>query len=242
MAFLATLFLLSRCVKSQEIGSILDTDSLSELPLDKLLNVKKNLNELTHQNLPQNRSDHFDDISITDEPGALALTSKFKLTKLGTYLGPYDEDYKHEGGKKSVTTVFQLSVTTLAFLAFGGYLVYLVVAAISGKNYNYVYNPNTQLMAAMINSHFNHKRRHKKKKRKRRPIKHGHFGYKEADEVSREKRAAGTDEDGEVLYRALVNLSEGCAKFYEQNYVDAVASKLLNVTAFDVVIKHPELQ
>lgn len=124
-----------------------------------------------------------------------------------------DEDSDKYEKKKSITKLFQLSVTSLAFLAFGGYLLFLIIASIKGKNYNYVYDANaTQIMSAMINTEINKRRRKKKK-----PIRGDNFGYKEEPSVERIRQRVKRnilDQQARVdeMYLILVNLCEGYRK------------------------------
>jgi hypothetical protein len=56
------------------------------------------------------------------------------LRRGGGFLYGVDLHGKKKGKKGSMSTIFQTSVTALAFLAFGGYLMCLIVQAIRAKN------------------------------------------------------------------------------------------------------------
>lgn len=105
-------------ILSQLLSSTVDIKTLSELPLERLLQLKNNF-------APKSEELICEDVS--QRPQALPLQSK---ESYGVH-----EDSK--GDKKGIQSIFQISVTTLAFLAFGGYLLCLIVQAIKGKQ-NYM--------------------------------------------------------------------------------------------------------
>lgn len=132
------LLLLSTFLKfvlSQLFSPAVDVKTLSELPLERLLQVRNNF------------ATKPSDLSFLDEssrtPQALPLQSKTTNTNRGSYSYGVQEDTK--GGKKGIQSIFQISVTTLAFLAFGGYLLCLIVQAIKGKQNYYYMDDNQQV-------------------------------------------------------------------------------------------------
>ncbi|XP_066150879.1 uncharacterized protein [Euwallacea fornicatus] len=160
-------FLTGHNVKSSE-SIRLFRKSLSSLPLADLIILKRNLWDVKPDYAEHHRKRDSD-------PQALPLRMLTETKKgLGTYY-PYplqENDEQPEKGK--ITKIFQSSVTTLSFLAFGGYLLFLVVAAVKATNPNIVVDPTaTQIMQAMINTGLHKrkkkgKRKKKKKKKKRR--------------------------------------------------------------------------
>ncbi|KAK4887021.1 hypothetical protein RN001_003292 [Aquatica leii] len=111
----------------QDISAIADLKTLSEFPLDKLLKLKNDFNV----------DSGFIDNEVSDEvttetnlPKALALQSKPNLLDRGGYELYHDK----KGHKKDASTIFQISVTTLSFVAFGGYLLCLIIQAIRAKH------------------------------------------------------------------------------------------------------------
>ncbi|CAG9764153.1 unnamed protein product [Ceutorhynchus assimilis] len=198
---------------SKDFSSLIDVDSLSELPIEALLNIQKNI-----QNVADNNETDHDTVTETFSPEerinpqALPFYKNEKIKDKGDgyYVQYVEEDKKYEK-KKSVSKIFQSSVTVLAFLAFGGYLLFLIIAAIKGKQYYnpIVYDPNTtQIMQAMINAQMN-----RKKKKRKKPIRgHGQIGYKTEEYLdnSRVRRdMLNTDINIEEMYQVLVNLCEG---------------------------------
>ncbi|XP_050298533.1 uncharacterized protein LOC126737596 [Anthonomus grandis grandis] len=196
-------------------SSIVDVASLSTLPLDALLNIKKNVLSIT-TDAPRVNDSKTTDSLLKGTPEALPYNAQSGFQKKGdNFYLQYEEEEKYHEKKKSITKIFQLSVITLAFLAFGGYLLFLVIAAIREKQDYYNMNPNiTQVMAAMVNSELTKRRRKKKK-----PIKgDSAFGYKEEESMeklypSKMKRNFEQHIDVEEMYQVLVNLCEGYTKF-----------------------------
>ncbi|KAL1505784.1 hypothetical protein ABEB36_005265 [Hypothenemus hampei] len=188
--------------------SIVDVKSLSLLPLDGLLNIKKNLLDFVPID-----DDHNSTATDENTPSASPLIG---LNKKSSDVH-YDED-KYE--KKSVNKIFQSSVTSLAFLAFGGYLLFLVITAIKNKPQYYpMYDPNnTQIMQAMLNSEI-----HRRKKKKK-PIKgNSYYSYKEDEEDDSMKkmhklfkqRNLSNELEIDNLYQGLIDLCEGYRKILD---------------------------
>lgn len=135
--FLSTYFHL---ILSQLYSPAVDIRTLSELPLQRLLQVRNSF-----ETKPTTKS-------LVDEyfesPQALPLQSKTTNTNRGSYSYGVQEETK--GGKKGIQSIFQISVTTLAFLAFGGYLLCLIVQAIKGKQNYYMMNMEEQGQVSII--------------------------------------------------------------------------------------------
>lgn len=183
---------------AQDLAPTADIKTLSELPLDKLLHVKNSLSlsdieaDLTEGNttvsLPENREGN---------PSALPLkTTKSKDVKRVDY----EEDSKDKG---SIQSIFQVSVTALAFLAFGGYLVCLVTQAIN--------NQSTGQQVIVMDS-LRKPIRYNRPARYRRPS-------TRRPTVHRLKREVTPRElDFEKLYEALVSISEGYTNAQTMDY------------------------
>ncbi|XP_043287842.1 uncharacterized protein [Venturia canescens] len=98
--------------------------SLSELPLDRLIRIRTNL-----------IGDDEEGSKLPDNPArstALSLPVAQPLKRISTRKSiRRHEDYWDEKGKDSkISKIFQLTVTALSFLAFGGYLISLIIMAI----------------------------------------------------------------------------------------------------------------
>lgn len=100
--------------------SLDDVQYLNELPLDKLLRLKSSLQELVMEN--------YDNVTATP------AYSKFGAQALPLNAPIKRADYElKKGGQSKLGTLFSMSITTLAFLAFGGYLLCLIVQAVKAK-------------------------------------------------------------------------------------------------------------
>lgn len=115
-----------RCNVAQLFSPAVDVKTLSELPLERLLQVR---NDFTRKSI-------FTDESF-QTPQALPLVQQ-KPTNINRGSYSYGVQEETKGGKKGIQSIFQISVTTLAFLAFGGYLLCLIVQAIKGKQNYYM--------------------------------------------------------------------------------------------------------
>lgn len=134
--FLSTCFQISF---TQLFTPAVDIKTLSELPLERLLQVRSNF-----ETKPLAKSTTFLDESF-QSPQALPLQAKTANSiNRGSYGYGALEQHETKGGKKGIQSIFQISVTTLAFLAFGGYLLCLIVQAIRGKQNYYMMNMEEQ--------------------------------------------------------------------------------------------------
>ncbi|CAH0561027.1 unnamed protein product [Brassicogethes aeneus] len=196
-------------LKSSDVGT------LSELSLDKLLEVRKSflLGDLGNKEVNGNLTDEKENLP---EPLALQGLGKRKPNDRGGYhTYVYEDDYKKHD-KKDVQSIFQISVTTLAFLAFGGYLLCLLCQAISAKNDYNNNNANTQVVQAIIKSQ-NIRRgtrrpngvRRPTSYRKKYPNRYGNLRPR-----PRVKRDVWDMEDTDKMYWALIRLSEGYAGYH----------------------------
>lgn len=166
---------------------------LNELPLDKLLQLKSSLQELV--------TTGYDNITLPTTPsmverfGAQAMAVKAPPIKRGDY----EEEIIHKKESK-ISNIFSMSVTTLAFLAFGGYLLCLIVQAVKSKQQ---YNPpNTPPPTFFLSAGI------KKKPQSQFTT----YGRRRRD--NREKRSLRQIElPPEEMFSALLQLCEGFAKW-----------------------------
>ncbi|KAK1123104.1 hypothetical protein K0M31_008737 [Melipona bicolor] len=99
---------------------------LSELPMSKLIEIKSSLadeGDVAKEDVQTEEmsSRTFSSLSPVAQP--LKRTSRKPIRRY--------EDYHEEKGKDTkISKIFQLSVTALSFLAFGGYLLTLIITAI----------------------------------------------------------------------------------------------------------------
>lgn len=129
-----------------------DLSYLSELPLDKLLKVKKSLKEISciiNENnnrkiilpLPSEQiaSDRILGLKLWNNQSTHPQASPLK--DMSQHYDVLKKSYMPEDTKQSkVQSFFQLSITALAFFAFGGYLLCMIVQAIKSKGTTY-YHP-----------------------------------------------------------------------------------------------------
>lgn len=164
-----------------------DLRLLSELPMDKLLKVKSSFADFSENEIaPVTSKERNDGNPISPEgPEALALSTDEEPVRR-------TDIWSKKGKGSKINTMFMMSVTTLTFLAFGGYLLCLIVQAIKGKGTNYSYNPSlagTQPVMLMSGSI----------KKKKPQINYGR------------KRRDVDEEDPEEMYKVLIILAEGYA-------------------------------
>lgn len=129
-----------------------DLQHLSELPIEKLLKVRKSLTDLIESKfdvhpmseLDDMQSRMIDDISertffspVTPSPTPppfMSIAQKQLVRKTG-WSAAMDDPWDSKPSK--VQTFFQISITALAFLAFAGYLLCMIVQAIKSKGTRY---------------------------------------------------------------------------------------------------------
>ncbi|KAL6264158.1 hypothetical protein P5V15_004237 [Pogonomyrmex californicus] len=103
--------------------------SLSELPMDKLIQIKSSL--ASNDDITNEKNEDMDISSRTlpmlassmSLPMALKRSSKKPIRR-------YEEHYDEKGKDTKISKIFQLAITALSFLAFGGYLLTLIITAI----------------------------------------------------------------------------------------------------------------
>ncbi|XP_026752454.1 uncharacterized protein LOC113512740 [Galleria mellonella] len=174
-----------------------DLQFLNELPLEKLLVLKSSLQEFvsdTYQNTSTSTPSYLESF------GAQAMAIKAPPIKR--------TDYEEMSSKKDskISKIFSMSVTTLAFLAFGGYLLCLIVQAVREKQ-NYAQTtaaPATFFVSAGI---------------KKRPQQFVSYGRRKR-ESGRDTSSELVDIPSEQLFSALLQICEGYAKWSER-YADS---------------------
>lgn len=193
-------------VTPQDISALVDVKTLSELPLEKLLQVKSTFKEPESELKPEEK--------IGKSPEALALQSKRKPNDRGGYHYHYEEENSKKSGKKSIQSIFQISVTTLAFLAFGGYLLCLLVQAVKGKNMMMMEMTTTMAPTAA----FFRPTRRRRRRPTRRPVKLQRPTRQTYGRKPREKRDVWPEADPDSMYHVLVHLSEAYARYHTIDY------------------------
>ncbi|XP_014477086.1 PREDICTED: uncharacterized protein LOC106745732 [Dinoponera quadriceps] len=103
--------------------------SLSELPMDKLIQIKSSLaseNDVTGEE--ENKEENVD---MSSRTFSLALPTALPLRQITQKpIRRYEDYYDDKGKDTKVSKIFQLAITALSFLAFGGYLLTLIITAI----------------------------------------------------------------------------------------------------------------
>ncbi|CAG4961995.1 unnamed protein product [Colias eurytheme] len=118
------LLLLSCKTISSEVTT--EVQLLNELSIEKLLQLKNSLKDMTTEYYNTTVTTP----SYMENFGAQAMAMRAPPIKRADY---EDGLYKKEGNSK-LSNIFSMSVTTLAFLAFGGYLLCLIVHAMRAKH------------------------------------------------------------------------------------------------------------
>lgn len=120
-----------------------DVEFLNELTLDKLLRLKGSLHEIVSLD---DKNTSLPEQSYLERFGAQAMAMKGPIKRI-----EYEDDIKKKYGHSKISNIFSMSVTTLAFLAFGGYLLCLIVQAVkSKKNINPTVTQPTFFLSAGI--------------------------------------------------------------------------------------------
>ncbi|XP_047366916.1 uncharacterized protein LOC124955878 [Vespa velutina] len=133
-----------------ETGNFVDIyqeeiESLSELPLDKLIKIKSSIAPILETSMIEKYEEPEGRIKST-LPIALPLKRNNKLP-----IRRHGSDYYEEKGKDTkISKIFQLAVTALSFLAFGGYLLTLIITAIR-RNTNSTGNGNVIVFSNLQN-------------------------------------------------------------------------------------------
>lgn len=165
---------------------------LNELPIDKLLRLKNSLQDfvaIADENITAAEPSYLQSF------GAQAMAMKGPPIKRGDY----EESGIHKKDTK-ISNIFSMSVTTLAFLAFGGYLLCLIVQAVKAKQNNPTpTQPTTFFVSAGI----------KKKPQSQFSSSYG----RRRREVRMMKSFRQVDLPPEQLFDVLLQLCDGYAKW-----------------------------
>ncbi|CAG9583178.1 unnamed protein product [Danaus chrysippus] len=162
---------------------------LNELSLEKLLQLKNSLKDTTTEYENVTASTPYESF------GAQAMAIKAPPNRKMDY----EEALFKKDGKSKISNIFTMSVTTLAFLAFGGYLLCLIVQAVKSKHNTIVTTPAPTFF---VNA----------------GIKRPQTTFPSYGRLNRERR--DVNDIGfppEVLFTALVQLCEGYAKWSTNN-------------------------
>ncbi|XP_043498394.1 uncharacterized protein LOC122521604 isoform X2 [Polistes fuscatus] len=101
-----------------------EIESLSELPMDKLIKIKSSIKPILETSMMVKKSDQPEGRIKSTLPIAMPLKRNYKLPKRR------GDHYEEKGKDTKISKIFQLAVTALSFLAFGGYLLTLIITAI----------------------------------------------------------------------------------------------------------------
>ncbi|XP_075977264.1 uncharacterized protein LOC142977319 [Anticarsia gemmatalis] len=176
-----------------------DVEFLNELPLDKLLRLKTSLQDLVtpeYENVTATTPSYLQRFGAQ----AMAIQAQPPVKR-----GDYEESlYKKEESK--ISNIFSMSVTTLAFLAFGGYLLCLIVQAVKAKqNYSAVMPTPTQPTTFFVSAGI----------KKRPQPQFTSYGRRRRD--NRLRRSLQVfDVPPEQLFSALLQVCEGYAKWSDR--------------------------
>lgn len=180
-----------------------DVAFLNELPLDKLLRLKNSLQDLVtadYENVTATTP------SYIQRFGAEAMAIQAPPVKRGDYEEAIV--YKKESYSK-ISNIFSMSVTTLAFLAFGGYLLCLIVQAVKAKQTYNAAIPTTQPTTFFVSAGI-----------KKRPQTQFASSYGRRKRENRFRRSLKMmDLPPEQLFEALLQVCEGYAKWSERTDV-----------------------
>lgn len=158
------------------------------------------------------------------------LQSKKNLKDRGSYHQPsyhYDSYEKEDDKSSGIQKIFQISVTTLAFLAFGAYLLCLLIQAVKGKNDN-----QTQMAQAMATylknairvSNVRKPQRLSKRRRQKKPQPNtrrpNNNNIKNNNIKIRPKREIFENKITDDMYYTLIELSEAYTKYHTIDFLN----------------------
>ncbi|XP_041981627.1 uncharacterized protein LOC121735025 [Aricia agestis] len=186
MLRVCSLFILLKLTSSQYTTE--EIQFLNQLPIDKLLQLKNSLKHVAYDNTTISTPEY-------SEFGAQALTMKSPIRR-----GDYEDSDVKKGDYGKLSNIFSMSVTTLAFLAFGGYLLCLIVHAVK-SNQTTMTVPTTQ-STLFFNAGI-----------KRPQTQFATYGRKKRDE-----RSTDIIIPPEQLFSSLTHLCEGYVKWSKHNH------------------------
>lgn len=216
MYFGVLCIVLFKIISSQDLNPFVDIKTLSELPLEKLIQVQNSFKIKEYVPVENNTIEEKND----NVYGPLALALQRKKESL-INRGGHEEHYEYEE-KSKVQSIFQLSVTALAFLSFGGYLLCLIVQAIRSKQQaeSNATATQQQILAAIINSQANRRPiriRNRRPNNNRRPNRYVQRN-KNRRPVRHKRDVMIPDINPDNMYYALVTLSEAYTNYHTTNF------------------------
>lgn len=205
----------SECVINSDVLMAHELQYLSELPLDKLLKVKKSLQEIScvvddshkRQKLyidhNWNNSNHVTEIPSERSLNINLWNNNNQSVLASALQNEYEYHQPQESAKSlqedqkpsKIQSFFQLSITALAFFAFGGYLLCMIVQAIKSKGTTY-YHPSAFPMTNAQSPGIQLK--------KRRPS----FGRRKRNVNGTDTSEVVAAPTPQAMYRALVFIAE----------------------------------
>ncbi|XP_057328564.1 uncharacterized protein LOC130669595 [Microplitis mediator] len=107
-----------------------EVQSLSELPMEQLLKIKNNFIE-TGSDVVEEEEEKEDEEVEEEGLQGRTLPIKLPLKKIGNKsLRRHGDWWEEKGEDTKISKIFQFTLTTLSFLAFGGYLLTLVITSL----------------------------------------------------------------------------------------------------------------
>ncbi|XP_014601240.1 PREDICTED: uncharacterized protein LOC106785366 [Polistes canadensis] len=116
--------------------------------MDKLIKIKSSIKPILETSMMVKKSDQPEGRIKSTLPIAMPLKRNYKLPKRR------GDHYEEKGKDTKISKIFQLAVTALSFLAFGGYLLTLIITAIR-RNSNTANTGNVIVFSNLQNSQKN---------------------------------------------------------------------------------------
>ncbi|XP_018343860.1 PREDICTED: uncharacterized protein LOC108749577 [Trachymyrmex septentrionalis] len=108
--------------------------SLSELPMNRLIHLRSSL---ANNNDINSEHENENIVSSRTLPWTMPMALSMSLKKNNKKpIRRHEEHYDEKGKDTKISKIFQLAITALSFLAFGGYLLTLIITAIRRNNGN----------------------------------------------------------------------------------------------------------
>ncbi|XP_065082509.1 uncharacterized protein LOC135704897 [Ochlerotatus camptorhynchus] len=206
----ATIVLLMdyKCIESCQAYEFHDNSNngysyLRDLPLPKLLKLQKSVCDISNSFISlQNGSLS----TIEKRKGFVQFSTEQDDHQLATAL-PLTDGFSRRGAVEAwdtkpskIQSIFQISVTALAFLAFASYLLCMIVQAIKSKGTTY-FHPTVTSSATLSSA----VKKRRPLGRKRRHIENGNIT------ITENNISAGSNP--ELIYASLIVVSEAYVKF-----------------------------
>ncbi|XP_018309035.1 uncharacterized protein [Mycetomoellerius zeteki] len=131
---LHTYYILKMASGDQSSLYLNEIRSLSELPMNKLIHLRSSL---ASNNDINSEYENDNIVSSRTLPWTVPMALSMSLKKNNKKpIRRHEEHYDEKGKDTKISKIFQLAVTALSFLAFGGYLLTLIITAIRRNNGN----------------------------------------------------------------------------------------------------------